>query len=210
MALQKQVIPAPFDKGVDTKTNQFLTTSFLSLQNCYQQKTGSVQKRYGGTNLSTQILNTNLNIDFGKTLLTYNNELLMHDGETLYSYIEPLNQWDDVSELYNNTIVSTPVIANSYNQTVPDRDISGGLELYAWQDSRGGVYYTVLDNISESIVVPEQVFNSSYSPPKGIAWGIYIFYPCHQKQHISCLSALQPKYRIVIGNCDCFGMQRRL
>jgi hypothetical protein len=51
----------------------------------------------------------------------------------------------------------------------------GGLELYAWQDSRGGVYYTVLDNISESIVVPEQVLNSAYSQPKVIACGIYIF-----------------------------------
>jgi len=175
MALQKQVIPAPFDKGVDTKTSPFLTTSFLSLQNCFQQKTGSIQKRFGLDSLSTNILNQTAQITQGKTLFTYNNELLMHDGALLYSYSQPNDEWIVVNELYTNRVVATPVIANSYNQTIPDRDTTNGIELYAWEDSRGGVYVTALDAASGNIILVEQQLSSSYTRPRVVACGTFIF-----------------------------------
>lgn len=175
MALQKQVIPAPFDKGVDTKTSPFLTTSFLSLQNCFQQKTGSIQKRFGLDNLSTNISNQTAKITQGKTLFTYNDELLMHDGNILYSYSQPNDEWIVVNELYTNRVVASPVIANSYNQTIPDRDVTNGIELYAWEDSRGGVYVTALDATSGNIILVEQQLSSSYTRPRVVACGTFIF-----------------------------------
>lgn len=175
MALQKQPIPVNFQKGIDTKTANVLNTSFEQLENCYQQKTGSVKKRFGLMSLSTNIAQNSDVINEGKALYTYDNELLLHDGNTLYSYSEQSNNWNLSNTFLTNKVSATSIISNSYSQTIPDRNEANGFEVYAWEDARGGVRASIIDKQSGNAIVSDFVLGADYSRPKVTAISTFLF-----------------------------------
>ncbi len=177
MALQKTVIPTNLAMGLDTKTSKFQTSGYLQLQNCFQQKTGSIQKRFGLTSLSNSVYGNNpfSNITSGYNLFKFNEELLMHDGENLFSY-NPVNEnWVYSNQLFTNVLNSSPVVINTFSQSIPTVAYNNNLELHAWEDARGGVYATVVEQSTGNIIFPAIQLSSDYSLPKAIACGNNLF-----------------------------------
>jgi hypothetical protein len=176
MALEKQSVSISFNKGVDTKTDskQLVPGKLLNLENVILKKVGKFVKRngYGVLASSTSLSN-------GNALATFKNELLAFDGSTISSY----SSFDD--KLYSKgtkvavDIAVQSIARNSYEQTAPDSAThSVGISVFAWQDSSGGVRYSVFDNTTQQAVLSNILISATGSKPKvkTIGSNILIFY----------------------------------
>ena len=164
MALDKQNISISFSKGVDTKTDnkQVVPGKLLNLENAVLKKVGKFVKRFG-----YGVIADNAPITNGNALATFKNELIAYDGNSIYSY----SSSDD--KLYNKGFkvavdISTQSVArNSYEQTNPDSAYhSNGISVYAWEDSSGGVRYSVFDVATNQTIVSNALVDATGSKPK--------------------------------------------
>jgi len=90
MPLQKQPITVTFTDGVDTKTDQYLSTKLDILENGFIGQQGTINKRNGFDELSTAIDSSNAytgtNLSAGEILVTSNNALAQISGNGAYLY----------------------------------------------------------------------------------------------------------------------------
>lgn len=172
MALNKQTIALSFSKGVDTKTDskQVVAGKLLNLENAVLKKVGKFTKRYG-----YGVIANGSGISNGNALATFKNELVAYDGSSVYSY----SSSDD--KLYNKgvkvalDIATQSVVRNSYEQQNPDSAYhSNNISVYAWEDSSGGVRYSIFDIQTKQTIVSNALVNATGSKPKVKAIGDYI------------------------------------
>jgi hypothetical protein len=171
MALQKQNIPIAFAQGVDTKTDdkQVVAGKLLNLQNGLFTNTGKINKRNGLDLLSNQIDITFDHITEGQALSTYQDQLLLFNGKKAFSKLEYNEHWLDkgsVSSVINSTF---QVIRNEHQQFNTSSAKISDLECYVWEDSRGGIRYSVVDSITGNFLVADKVINSSGDRPAVLA-----------------------------------------
>lgn len=164
MALDKQNISISFSKGVDTKTDnkQVVPGKLLNLENAVLKKVGKFVKRFG-----YGVIADNAPITNGNALATFKNELIAYDGNSIYSY----SSSDD--KLYNKGFkvavdISTQSVArNSFEQTNPDSAYhENGISVYAWEDSSGGVRYSIFDVATNQTIVSNALVDATGSKPK--------------------------------------------
>lgn len=104
MALQKIKIPIAVNTPLETKSDEFLTPGFSTIENARHSKTGGLIKRRGYTKLTNTVSNSsagttfNENISNALALKTYKNELLLLSKDSLFSYSSSniganLNSW---------------------------------------------------------------------------------------------------------------------
>lgn len=92
MALQKQKIPLALNTPIDTKSDEYLTPGFSTLENVRHKKTGGLVKRNGYTKLTQEIANTSGTTPFTETisnalaLKSYKDELLLLSEDGVFSY----------------------------------------------------------------------------------------------------------------------------
>lgn len=165
MPIRKSTIEIPVAGGVDTKTDEKMVNppAMLDIQNCVFTKHGTLKKRNGYEALGTKDLDGN-HLTFVK-LGTRLNELFGITDEGLYSYSESAGRWVRQGG-YKPLSLSTRRVAESPEaQTQADFDHTSSIEVYAWEDSRGGVYYSVYDRSSGgSLVAPTQLDANGVSP----------------------------------------------
>src|SRR5271165_1344994 len=109
MALQKQVIPIPFAKGLDTKTDpkQAIIGKFLTLENGIFTSPLRIKKRNGYIALNKGIEGTTNSISSGAGLANFKNEGLLLTGIEAYSFSESTAKWTDKQTLTNMQLSST-------------------------------------------------------------------------------------------------------
>jgi hypothetical protein len=153
--MQKALIPVPFAGGIDTKTDpsQVIPGKLLDLQNGVMQKTGAITTRWGYTALGNGVVGSQSSISACAALNEFNNELLLYDGRLAYSYIPAESQWAPRGEVLSVIQTNTNVVRNANQQLSPDHAQLNGVDVYAWEDSRGGIYYQINDAVSGAIVV---------------------------------------------------------
>jgi len=95
MALQKQKVQLNIADGIDTKSDgpSVLATRFTEAENVNFAKLGGVQKRLGNAKLSNETVSGNT-ISSGTSLAKFNNQLIMTDNNSLYSYSPSAAKWD--------------------------------------------------------------------------------------------------------------------
>lgn len=183
--LARQVIPVSFSGGLDTKTAEQLVVpgKFLVLENCVRRKTGRIEKRNGFSALGTGTTNrpaphTGSPLSEGKKLSTLADELVLRDSNSLYSYAESNNSWDYKGECPSVSVTSTQVIRNSGRQAMPDGTEIAGIQISAWEDSRGGVRYSAYDSITGSALAYDKEITPTGSRPRvaSINQTAFIFY----------------------------------
>ena len=106
----KRLYPVAFSGGIDTKTDpkQVIPGKLLDLQNGIFGQTGMVNRRWGYTALGTGIIGSALPIAKCAAVEgSYNNELLMYDGQNAYSYIVANNAWANRGEFVS--VIQTAV-----------------------------------------------------------------------------------------------------
>jgi len=179
--VQPQLYPVPFTGGIDTKTasTQVLAGNLLALQNGVFDNIGQLNKRTGATALPTSIQGSSSSVTTGDALNTYNNECLLYDGTNAYTFLEHTQQWANKGTAIS-VITGGQTIARASNVEMlnPDIGFSTNIEVYAWEDSRGGVYYSVLDSQTGAIIVNETQVSNSGVKPKVISFNgnIFLFY----------------------------------
>ncbi len=158
MGPDKQLVPVAFAGGIDTKTDpkQVLPGKMLDLQNVVFQQTGALSRRWGYSALGTGILGSSLFITACAAVNAFNNELLLYDGQQAYSYIPSENAWASRGPIVSVIQDNEQILRNSSQQLSPDVAYLSGLEVYAWEDSRGGIRYSVVDSATGALIVSDQ------------------------------------------------------
>lgn len=166
MALNTQVVNLSLSGGVDTKTAQKLipTGAFASLDNIVRQKTGQLSKRYGYKALGAGIIGGGT-ITSGARLTTFQNDLVLVNNTNLYSYSPPSNSWAPKGNVAGASVQSTPVVRNSFKQTLPDMATLNGVTVTVWEDSRNSGMSRIsvtVDNTGTFLIADQPLATTAY------------------------------------------------
>ena len=185
MPLQKQNISVSFSGGLQQKTDAFQLqpNNMLLLENARFIKSGQVNKRTGFKSLTNQVVD-GTNINSAVAINTFNDELLLFDGNSVFSYLQGAAAWVNrgtaISVINKNDEVIRTISAAQENA---DGVYSNGINTYVWQDSRGGIRYSVKDSVTGTFAVQDKFifgnFDQTIIRPKTIVDGygkINIYY----------------------------------
>src|ERR1700679_4285215 len=137
MALQKQVVPVPFTKGLDLKSDpkQVIMGKLLTLENGVFTSPGRIEKRNGYGMLNQTIQGTATKISSGSALANFKNELLLLTGTEGYSFSESTSRWSDKQTITNLEISVSQIVRNTFIQTTPDVAVhSSGVQVVTYED----------------------------------------------------------------------------
>lgn len=177
MALQKQNVAIPLAQGVDTKTDdkQLPIGRLAILENGIFQSPLKAQVRPGYDGFGIGVLGSTTNISQGVSLATYRDELLASDSSYIRSYDQGNDAWSTRGKLYTLDITANSILRNNYQQSSQDSAIhSMGLQVFAWEDTQGGVRYSVVDINTGLQVVSNQLVATNAVKPKCYAIGNYL------------------------------------
>lgn len=182
MALPKQIIPISFNQGIDTKTDpkQVLPGKLIKLENGIFKTAKEIRKRFGFDSIPNSILGGG-SISNGVNASSYQDELTVLDGESLYSYSESTSDLLNKGTLPTTSITTTSVVRNNFRQIQPDSAINGNIQVFAWNDTQkdnpmdlGSIRYSVLDTETGQSIVNSKSVNSSPGQVKVMSIGDYV------------------------------------
>lgn len=177
MPLQKQAISILLSKGrqdiVDSKTVSPGTPT--RLVNAVFKKANRYSKRFGTDTLSNEILGGG-QIEEAMKIETFDEELLLFSNDRVYTYAPNENVWVDKGEVPLIVTDVEEVVRNTEQQSSPDANAVSGTIVAAWEDTRGGIYGTAYDELSNAIRIQEtQIAAAPATRPKTIAVGQFVF-----------------------------------
>jgi len=174
--LQKQNVSLTLGKGLDTKTDpkQVIAGSLLELKNGRFRTPMRLEKRYGYLKRN-QAIEGGGTLSSARALASFKSELLQFTETDLYSYAESNQRWTAQGQEISLITSLKPVVRNTYIQTTPEIAYhSSGLSVSTWEDSRGGSYYSVVDTVTNQIIVEDTLLAADYKRPKPMTNGQYI------------------------------------
>lgn len=173
MVLNYQTIAIPFGQGLDTQTDEKTvpTAKLSDLQNGVFTERVTVKKRNGYTALTTNIHSflSNLSISTADALVTRQDELIELSDNTIYSYSPASAGWLTKGTLYNVRPSEEAVAQLPAVQSQPDCASAGGVVVYAWEDSRGGVRYAIFNETTGATIIDTVSLVSTSSRPRCVA-----------------------------------------
>lgn len=180
MPLQKQLVPVQFGGGINQKVDpkQLPSGQLLSLQNGQFSKEGSISKRFGYDILSTTVEGGG-QITAGVELANYKDELVLFDGNNCYSYLQATGNWSNRGTAISIITEDKTILKTSQAQQLnPDMNYLSNIEVYAWEDSRGGIRYSTLDTTTKAFALSDSLLQIQAQQPKVIPFQnqILIFY----------------------------------
>ena len=175
MALPSQLAYVDFRGGLDTKSDGKLVVpgKLLKLENGIFTKGDAITKRNGYSALGNTTVG-GVTLSSGERLGAYEDELLLFDKESIYSYSPQLDKWVDKGDVTPLTVTSRKVSDNTGQQTLQDMAQLGGVELIAWTDSSGGIRATVQDTTTGVSYQHNVAIDATGSRCKVLAIGKYL------------------------------------
>lgn len=178
--MAKQLVPVQFGGGINTKVDpkQLQAGNLLALQNGQFSKEGQINKRFGYDILNTTIEGGGA-ITQGIELAEYKNELLLFDGNNIFSYLNATGNWSNRGTAISVITQDKHILNQSSSQQLnPDMAFLNNIEVYAWEDDRGGVRYSTLDSSTQAFALSDALLNITAQQPKCVAFQnqIFIFY----------------------------------
>lgn len=176
MALDKQNIPINLGQGVDTKTDpkHVLPGKLLRLVNGRFRKRNRIEKRPGYALLSNLTVGGTA-LGEGDSLAVYKDELLQYNNQNLYSYSSNSQRWVDKGSAVSVVTKTDQIVNNTAEQTQCDSAVNNGIGVYAWEDSRGGVRATVLDETTGVPMLTDVSLDASASRVRCVSFGSYLY-----------------------------------
>ena len=176
MALQRQAISINLAAGLDTKTDsKHVVPGMLTrLENGVYRKGMAIEKRRG----HDKLLNNDINdtaLGTGSALENFNDELLQYNNQKLYGYSENANKWIEKGDAVNVVIESSQVVKNTASQSACDSAVLSGVGVYAWEDSRGGVRASVVDETTGTILIGDFLIDDNGERLKCLSFEGYIY-----------------------------------
>lgn len=173
MVLQPQPLPIQFAGGVETRqdSKQVPTTKLLVLENATFTKQTTLSKRNGYEALSKLIDGGSSEYDDPIGLAKRRDELLLFTDERCYSYRSSTDRWVDTGEVASIVADEQPIARTGTAQTMPDHATKSGVTVVAWEDSRGGVYASVVEAATGRILLAEVQLDSLGQAPRCVPCG---------------------------------------
>lgn len=178
--LQPQVLPISFQGGLASKTDgvQVQLPNLLSLENAKFDKVGALNKR-PGYNILGKSITTDGQITSAIAVDQFNNEICLFDNVNVYTYIDAIDSWSNRGPAISliNTNYKIVDVANA-QQLNPDCAFLNNIKVFAYEDSRGGVRYCVIDALTSAYVISDLPIFGALSKPKLLVFNnlIYLFY----------------------------------
>lgn len=167
-----QIIPVAFSfqGGLQTKQDELQVQgpNLLEAENVRFNLLGQINKRPGFSPFST-IVQGGAEITQCLGLQVYNNELVLFDGQNIYTWLASTQQWLNRGNAFSVVNQQYSVVRNSETQSNPDGTSLDNLECYVWEDSRGGLRYSVMDSNTKAYIVSDQQLLDTGMSPKVIA-----------------------------------------
>lgn len=179
MSLQIQNVPLVFARGINTKADpKTVQAELLELENATFTKTGTLSTRYGYDTLGRAISGTATSVSSGDAVAVYGNELLQFAAGNVLSYAPSTGEWMYRGAARSCLATTKDVIRNTYQQTNPDVAEANGVRVVVWEDSRGGVRWTISDASSGAVIDSDKLLRSSATKPRAVAFGndLVVFY----------------------------------
>lgn len=176
MALQRQLISIALRGGIDSRSDRkaVVPGKLLRLENGRFASPGAIRKRAGYRALAAGIAgDAPIDIQSARALLTFRDELLVADGDRLYSYSESADEWVSKGAYVPLRVAQRPVVRDVHGQSRADgaRHDRTGVELYAWNDTRGGIWFELLDSESGQVLRPPEQLSATGSRPRVVCSG---------------------------------------
>jgi hypothetical protein len=185
--LDKQKVPISISAGIDTKTDpKQVQGKLLLLQNGIFQTGMEIKKRNGYIALPS--------LGAGVMLSPYNNELVVLDGNALYSYSAATASNINKGTLITTSLSVTNIVRNTYVQQNQDSAINSGLQCFVWNDSSGGVRYSVIDSTTGQSIVANNLVAANATITKVLSLGTYfvILYRYQNTLYYQTISTASP------------------
>lgn len=194
--LESQNITINFAQGVDQKTDpkQIIPGKFRKIDNGDLLKTGAVSTRPGLSTLTSPIEKLGTNLTSGVALATYHDELISFNGTTAFSRNQANSNWTNKGGVSSVLTKNFQVIKNEYQQSNPNMAIEQGIECQAWEDSRGGVRYSLIDFDTGNRIVSDQLVHLYGENPQvqGCNGKLYLFYVVNQSLRAAIIDCDNP------------------
>lgn len=176
MALRKQNIPVSFDKGINTKTDekQLQAGQLSVLENGVFETIGKLSVRNGYDALVNETLGGS-SISNARAISSIDDELALYTNTKLYTYSSSLQKWAEKDAFSNVTADSVDIIRNNYQQNWQQAYEVSNIQVFAWEDGRGGVRATIRDRLTGTFFSADTELTSSGEKPKLAAIGNYVF-----------------------------------
>ena len=164
-----QQINFSFQGGLSTEQDEFQIQppNLLLAENVRFTEDGKINKRPGTTPLSTQVVG-GTNIQTVQSLEVYNNELVLFDGQSVYTWLPSVSQWLNRGSAFAVVNQQYSIVRNSYQQNNVDGTSLNGLECYVWEDSSGSIQCSVLDSMTKGFVLSAYPLYAAGNSPKVI------------------------------------------
>lgn len=161
-----------FAGGVGTKADEktIPTTMLVELKNGVFTKATSIKKRNGYESIAT-IPNAIRLAQRGDI------ELLAFTPSRGYS-VSPVGAVSDTGAVYSAVGSDRPLVVTGTQQTQPDQATLNGVTISAWEDSRGGVWWSTSDATSGRILTAPAQADASGQAPRCAAVGnnLHVYY----------------------------------
>lgn len=175
--MQTNTFSLQFFKGLDTKTDKSvqLDGSLSQLENAVFDKFGKLSKRCGFLPLTGRT--NGGSISQGVALATYNQEVILFDGNNAYGYSPATETYINRGTPKSIEIAVKPIVRNNDQQTSPASAVAMGVGIHVREDSRGGVWYSISDLTTGGQIVGDTQLNASGVEPRAFALGndFYVF-----------------------------------
>ncbi len=170
MALIKQRIPISFTQGVDTKSDpkQVLPGRLLTLENGVFTSPGMIQKRNGLSSRTTRVDGRD-RFSSGSALAAFKDEQLLFTGAEVHSWVPALEKWSFKGQASSVITRTDRLVSNGYAQSNMDVAALNGVELYAWEDSRGGVRCSTVDSTLRTRLAEDLLVSATGTRPTCVA-----------------------------------------
>lgn len=175
MALQKQLASIDITGGADTKRRDKLVLpgKLAELRNGVFDQGGTLSKRPGCSVLSDETTITGGVVTVGDMLKAYGDELVQGARESLYAFSSATSKLISRGRAPFVSLRKTQVMRNAATQSNCDHAYASNLVLTAWEDSRGGVRYSIQDTLSGAFIVADTQVSSTGKNPRVLAGGTY-------------------------------------
>lgn len=212
MPIRPQPLAIQFQGGVETKqdSKQVPSTKLLNLENATFIKATTLAKRNGYRALSRLLDGDAAQYEDPIGLATRGDELMIFTSERCYSYRPSVDRWVDTGEIASVTASERPIARTGTTQTVHDHATNRGATVIAWEDSRGGVYASVVETDTGRILLAETALDALGQSPRCVPCGtvlhVYWARPSTNRLYVAVINPLLPTAtpapKILTGDLD--------
>ena len=163
MAFRKQALPIQFAGGVQTKQDakQVDATQLIDLQNATFVKQTTLAKRNGYRALGQSVDGTASTYASAHGLAERDGELVLFADSQSYSYRSSSDTWSVIGDVSSVVATTRPIARTGTVQALADSATNRGVTVVAWEDSRGGVWASVVEAATQRVLLASTPINAS-------------------------------------------------